>query len=71
MSNKVLIVAKAGTELSITEEAFFKKHFGEDCEVVTPEQAKERGLTPEDFGEPAREVRTFPKDEPYLIERVE
>ena len=52
MSNKVLIVAKAGTELSVTEEAFFKKHFGED------------------FGVPKKEARPFPKDEPYLIERL-
>lgn len=50
MTQKILIVGAVGEGKSALMLQAMKEKYGDDIVLVTPEEAKEQGLKPEDFG---------------------
>lgn len=50
MTQKILIIGSGGEGKSALMLQAIKEKYGDDIILVTPEEAKEQGLTPADFG---------------------
>lgn len=50
MTQKILIIGSGGAGKSALMLQAVKEKYGDDVVLVTPEEAKEQGLKPEDFG---------------------
>lgn len=50
MTHKILIIGSGGEGKSVLMLQAMKEKYGDDVVLVTPEEAKEQGLKPEDFG---------------------
>ena len=50
MAQKILIIGAGGEGKSALMLQAMKEKYGDDIVLVTPEEAKEQGLKPEDFG---------------------
>lgn len=50
MAKKILIIGSGGEGKSALMLQKMKEKYGDDIELYTPEEAREQGLTPADFG---------------------
>ena len=69
MSEKILIIGGAGEGKSDLMLQAMKEKYGDDIVLVTPEEAKEQGLKPEDFGNmPSYKITAPPiMEQPMLL----
>lgn len=65
MTQKILIIGSGiGTNTLVVQN--LREQYGYDIDLVTPEEAKERGLQPKDFGNlPKLELTAPPKMEDF------
>jgi predicted ATP-dependent serine protease len=68
MTQKILIIGSVGEGKSALLLQAMKEKYGDDIVLVTPEEAKEQGLKPEDFGNiPSYKITAPPIMEQQMI----
>lgn len=68
MTQKILIIGSGGEGKSALMLQAMKEKYGDDIVLVTPEEAKEQGLKPEDFGNiPSYKITAPNMEQPMIL----